>query len=100
MVYSLFICILISLYELKISISRRSREVGFTRCGCGVTALAVTPPGEFGDLPVFGKASNRDSRPWLESVRIAGEIIPLCSGDGTFSNSAQKYQKILVVLYF
>jgi len=36
-------------------------------------ALAITPLGEFGDLPVFGKASNRGVRPWLTPVRIAGE---------------------------
>jgi len=45
----------------------------FTSCGCGVMALAITPPGEFGDLPVFGKASNRGLRPWLRPVRTAGE---------------------------
>ncbi len=35
-------------------------------------ALAITPQGEFGDLPNCGKASNREARPWLDSVLIAG----------------------------
>jgi len=34
-------------------------------------ALAITPQGEFGDLPNFGKASNREARPWLDSVLTA-----------------------------
>ena len=42
-------------------------------------ALAITPPGEFGDLPVCGKASNRGTRPWLGPVRIAGEILSALS---------------------
>jgi len=36
-------------------------------------ALAITPQGDFGDLPNYGKASKRDLRPWLKSVLIAGE---------------------------
>ncbi len=42
-----------------------------TSCGCGVTALAVTPPGEFGDFPVYGKPSNRGPRPHFGSGRSA-----------------------------
>ncbi len=34
----------------------------FTRCGCGVRASALTPPGVFEALPNCGKASNRGSR--------------------------------------
>ncbi len=30
------------------------RTENITRCGCGVMALAITPPGVFEDLPVFG----------------------------------------------
>ena len=41
--------------------------------GSGVTALAVTPQGDFGDLPNCGKASKRGVRPWLTPVLIAGE---------------------------
>jgi len=42
-------------------------------------ALAITPPGEFGDLPVCGKASNRGARPWLDPVLTAGEILSALS---------------------
>ncbi len=50
----------------------------FASCGCGVMALAITPPGVFGDLPVFGKASKQpkissETALWLEPVRIAGK---------------------------
>jgi len=45
----------------------------FACCGGGVTALAVTPQGEFGDLPNCGKASNRGVRPWLTPVLIAAK---------------------------
>ena len=45
----------------------------FARCGGGVMALAITPQGDFGDFPGFGKASKRDLRPWLKSVLIAGK---------------------------
>ncbi len=34
-------------------------------------ALAITPRGDFGDLPNFGKASKRGTRPWLGPVPIA-----------------------------
>ncbi len=37
-------------------------------------ALAITPQGEFGYLPNFGKDSNRGARPWLAPVLIAEEI--------------------------
>jgi len=43
--------------------------------GGGVRALALTPQGDFGDLPNSGKASKRDLRPWLKSVLIAGYIV-------------------------
>jgi len=56
----------------------------FTRCGCGVRASALTPPGEFGDLPVFGKASNRGSRPNFGSDRSAQQGNTIKSGDGIF----------------
>ncbi len=52
--------------------SRKSREI-FVGSGSGVRALALTPPGVFGDLPVCGKASNRGTRPWLGPVRTASE---------------------------
>jgi len=39
----------------------------------GVMALAITPQGDFGDLPNCGKASNRGTRPWLGPVLIAGK---------------------------
>ncbi len=70
--------------------SRRNWGQGFACCGCGVRALALTPPGEFGDLP-YGKASNRDSRPYLrlESVRIAGEyLFPVSEKKTEFTNSS------------
>ncbi|ALB29914.1 hypothetical protein JP39_11410 [Companilactobacillus heilongjiangensis] len=47
--------------------------------GSGVRAggfPALTPPGVFGDLPVYGKASNRGTRPWLGPVRTASEYSP------------------------
>ena len=47
-------------YQHKVRESEGMRIL--TSCGCGVIALAITPPGVFGDLPVFGKASNRGSR--------------------------------------
>ncbi len=40
----------------------------------GVRALALTPPGVFGDLPVCGKASNRGSRPYFGSGRSAQPV--------------------------
>ena len=39
--------------------------------GGGVMALAITPQGEFGYLPNCGKDSNREARPWLDSVLMA-----------------------------
>ncbi len=47
-------------------------------------ASAITPQGDFGDLPVCGKASKRDLRPWLKSVLIAGEFF-LATGGGRFN---------------
>ena len=45
-----------------------------TRCGCGVRALALTPPGAFGDLrTVQGFKPRFETEFWLEPVRIAGE---------------------------
>ena len=54
----------------------------FTRSGSGVMALAITPPGVFGDLPVFGKSSNRGSRPLFGSDRSAQQGNTIRSGDG------------------
>ena len=34
-------------------------------------ALAITPRGELGDLPNYGKASSRGTGPWLAPVPIA-----------------------------
>jgi len=45
-------------------------------------ALAITPPGEFGDLPNCGKASNRGSRPHSGSDRSAEQVDILIHGDG------------------
>jgi len=48
---------------LTIATKNKSEELRiFTSCGCGVIALAITPPGEFGYLPNCGKDSNRGSR--------------------------------------
>ncbi len=40
-------------------------------------ALAITPQGEFGDLPNCGKASNRGSRPYFGSDRSSPRTILL-----------------------
>ncbi len=34
-------------------------------------AKAITPQGDFGDLPNYGKASKRGTRPWLGPVLTA-----------------------------
>jgi len=67
----------------------------FTSCGSGVMALAVTPPGEFGDLrTVQGFKPRFETALWLGPVRIAGEYY-LCSGDGKVINSSY-----IVINYF
>jgi len=43
-------------------------------------ALAITPQGDFGALPVCGKASKRETRPWLGSVLIATPSLASASG--------------------
>ena len=56
-------------------------------------ALAITPPGEFGDLPYFGKASNRGSRPLFGSDRSAQQGNTIKSGDGMAKSTWTKLYK-------
>ncbi len=51
--------------------------------GGGVTALAVTPQGDFGYLPNYGKDSKRGSRPLFGSDRSSPwTTISLAPGGG------------------
>ncbi|MFC6176345.1 hypothetical protein ACFQAV_05805 [Companilactobacillus huachuanensis] len=47
-------------------------------------ALAITPRGEFGYLPNYGKDSNRGVRPWLTPVPIAELHFFPTTGGGIF----------------
>ena len=60
----------------------------FARCGGGVSALALTPQGDFGDLlNLQGFKARFETALWLGPVLIAGKK-SLLTGDGTFTPEA------------
>jgi len=64
-------------------------------------ALAFTPPGEFGDLPNCGKASNRGLRPFFGSGRSAWQVYILIPGDGKVTfNSNFPHSNFIISGYY
>ena len=62
-------------------------------------ALAITPPGEFGDFPGYGKASNRGSRPHCGSDRTAQQAKYFSALETAYlSNSLKLYYEKWIAL--